>query len=76
VRRSTRVVAQASSGDAKQRIAAPNVTSQPAARSETSSPAASSLSIPAGAKTAVPVTKFPSNNALRASGAVMNDPKE
>src|SRR5207237_8201931 len=63
VRRSIRLVSHAVSGEPMHNTTAP---SNPASRMVTSSPADSSLSMPAGARTAVPLAKFPS---IRAVGA-------
>jgi hypothetical protein len=64
--RSIRLVSHAVSGEPIHSTIAPKVISNPASRMLTSSPADSSPSMPAGASTEVPMTKFPS---IRAVGA-------
>jgi hypothetical protein len=61
-----RLVSQAVSGEPMHSTIAPKVISRPASRILTSSPSDSSLNMPAGASTDVPVMKFPSIKAVGA----------
>jgi hypothetical protein len=71
VRRSIPLVAQVTSGEPKHSTTAPKVTSSPASRMVTARPCASSASMPAGARMATPITKFPNIKANLASRALM-----
>ena len=65
------LVAQVTSGEPTHSTTAPKVTSRPASRMVTASPRESSGSIPAGARMATPITKFPNIRAGLASRMLM-----
>ena len=71
MRRSIPLVAHVTSGEPKHSTTAPKVTSRPASRMVTASPRESSGSIPAGARMATPITKFPNIKASLASRVLM-----
>jgi hypothetical protein len=71
VRRSIPLVAHVTSGEPTHSTTAPKVTSRPASRMVTASPRESSGSIPAGARMATPITKFPNIKASLASRVLM-----